>query len=115
MNEAVILILLFAFLVFLANDGRVWVGRTIREAACTITKAFVHAVETWQQYRKGLDWERYMEENRARIVKEMMEETEKKLFGQQYTTKQAGESLKEFATQETEWRDHIMQRFMETK
>ena len=103
MKEIVILVLLYALLIFLANDGHVWVGRTIREAACTITKAFVHAVETWQQYRKGLDWERYMEE------------TEKKLFGQQYTTKQAGESLKEFVTQETEWRDHIMQRFMETK
>lgn len=115
MKETIILTLLFGILIFLTNDGHVWVGRTIREAVCTIAKAFAYATETWQQYRKGLDWERYMEENRARIVKEMMEETEKKLFGQQYTTDQAGESLKEFATQEAEWREHIMQRFMETK
>ena len=115
MKEIIIIVWLYALLIFLANDGHVWAGRTIREAACTIVKALAHTVETWQQYRKGLDWERYMEENRARIVKEMMEETEKKLFGQQYTTDQAGESLKEFATQEVEWREHIMQRFMEKK
>lgn len=115
MKETIILTLLLGILILLTNDGHAWVGRTIRETVCTIAKAFAHATETWQQYRKGLDWERYMEENRARIVKEMMEETEKKLFGQQYTTDQAGESLKEFATQEAEWREHIMQRFMETK
>ena len=49
MKETIILTLLFGILIFLTNDGHAWVGRTIREAVCTIAKAFAYATETWQQ------------------------------------------------------------------
>ena len=71
------------------------------------------------------EWKRYLEKNRAKMVRNLMED-QQKLFsasiGEKHTVEEWGEALEEFAEyqcqeekqdkEERTWQDHFMDRFM---
>ena len=118
---AVIIVAMFAIAVGFdcIKDGMCDIGAVIHDI---ITAPVRHYRQKKLMEQMEREWEKYLEKNRAKMVRNLMKEQQRHFstsIGEKHTVEEWGKALEEFAEyqckqdkEERTWQDHIMDRFM---
>ena len=104
------------------KDGMCDIGAVIHDI---ITAPVRHYRQKKLMEQMEREWENYLEKNRAKMVRNLMQEQQRHFsmsIGEKHTVEEWGKALEEFAEyqcqagqqdkEERTWQDHIMDRFM---
>lgn len=111
---------LIIVLLILYMGGYEWIRDRMCDLGAVIYRIATAPIRRYEQ-RKAIkeverQWQKYIDENRARMVRELMQKQQEQFTGR-YTTDELGKGLQEFTLsmnkqEERPWQEHIMARFM---
>lgn len=112
--------------VFVIGVGYDWIEDRMCDIGAVIHDIITAPVRHYRQKKlmeqMEREWEKYLEKNRAKMVRDLMREQQRHFsesIGEKHTVEEWGKALEEFAEhqcqqdkEERTWQDHIMDRFM---
>lgn len=115
--------------VFLIGGGYDWTKDRLCDIGAVIHDIITAPVRHYRQKKlieqMEREWEKYLEKNRGRMVRNLMKDQQRHFagsIGEKHTTEEWGKALEDFEEyqcqegqqdkEERTWQDHIMDRFM---